>query len=205
MTAFVIIRHGESEANLYRRHAGQQDVPLSPLGHAQAACMAEYVAKHFRIDAIYSSDLSRARDTARPLAERLGLPIRERSDLREISVGNWQGRPFDEVAAKEPALYASYHAAPGLFTFPGGESFAALAARGARAFAAMAAENEGKTVAVATHGGLIRTLCCTWQGWPLSRYGELAPFSNTSLTVIRYDGGQVELLRVNDTAHLQTL
>ena len=97
---------------------------------------------------------------------------------------------------------AAYRAAPGQFAFPGGESYAALQARGLRALREIAAENEGRTVAIFTHGGLIRTLLCVWYGLPLSRLQELSVPPNTAITTVVYENGAFSVHEEASVAHL---
>lgn len=108
MTRLIIVRHGESLYNLERRYTGQTDVPLTEKGITQAKITAEYVLKNYKIDTVYSSDLSRAVDTARPVAEPLGHTIKTDPRLREIFAGRWQGLLFSEVKEVYKEEYELY-------------------------------------------------------------------------------------------------
>ena len=89
-TTFIIVRHGQSEANVKAYFAGRTvDSPLTELGHKQAEIMSEYVLKKYKIDAVYSSTLSRAVNTARTVADKLGLKVNEDGRLNEIDGGLW--------------------------------------------------------------------------------------------------------------------
>ena len=97
MTKILIIRHGQSENNKEAKYTGHLDVSLSSEGRAQAEALAQYLEKNYKIDAIFSSDLKRAADTIAPYAEKMGIEIKKDADFREVSVGRWQGKTFEEV------------------------------------------------------------------------------------------------------------
>lgn len=88
MANVILVRYGESVANGKGFFAGQLDIPLSDKGRQQANCVADYIAKKYQVDRIYSSDLSRAYDTAKPIAERVGLMLKSEKMLREICSGD---------------------------------------------------------------------------------------------------------------------
>jgi broad specificity phosphatase PhoE len=101
-TRILLARHGETEWNRLGRWQGHADPPLNDLGRRQAEILAEQLAGD-TVSAVYSSDLRRARETARIVAERIGLPVTEDSALREIDVGSWSGLTRDEVRERFPA------------------------------------------------------------------------------------------------------
>ena len=121
----LLARHGETEWNRDRRFQGQRDVPLSDTGREQAHVLAEQAAREERpIAALYTSPLSRAAETAKVVGERLGLAPRADDRLKEVDVGDWEGRLKDDVEAEDPEAWAAFRAAGDEFRFPGGESFA---------------------------------------------------------------------------------
>ena len=97
MVTLLLLRHGYSVYNKAKRFTGQQDIPLDTVGVLQAQSAAKYLTENYAINAVYSSDLCRAVDTARPTAERLGLPIHTDAALRELAMGVWEGMLFDDV------------------------------------------------------------------------------------------------------------
>ncbi|MBQ8508557.1 MAG: histidine phosphatase family protein [Clostridia bacterium] len=202
MVTFILIRHGFSQFNKERRFTGQCDVPLDEVGVQQAKQTAAYVAKNFKIDAIYSSDLSRAYQTAKPLADALGLEIQTSRALRERDVGYWQGLTFDEVRERYPEGFAFYSANIGESRCGDGENFAEVRRRISAELDRIAAENDGRTVVIASHGGAIRALLCEWQHIPLEEMADMPNVPNASVTVAEYDHGNVKLLRVGDNGHL---
>ena len=107
MTTVHLARHGESDWNAAGRWQGHADRPLTDLGRRQAAELAERLAD-VRLDAVYSSDLRRARETAEPVAERQGLEVRALPALREVDVGGWSGLSRPEVARRFPEAFARW-------------------------------------------------------------------------------------------------
>lgn len=205
MTTLLVVRHGLSATNKAKVFTGQFDAPLDPLGHRQAACTAEYLSETYQIDAIYSSDLSRAMDTARPTAEKFGLPIHAVPEIRELDVGHWQHLSHTEVEKRYPEEYRQWKLNPGYVQFPGGESYAMMQKRCENAFDRIAAENDGKTVVVFTHGGVLRALVCGWLGYEMSKAHELPLAANASITVVRYKNGRAEVVTMGYDEHLAAL
>jgi broad specificity phosphatase PhoE len=107
MLHLMLVRHGESEWNAQRRYQGQSDVPLSALGRRQAELIAERLAGG-KIDAVYASDLARAWETARPIAEKNGLKVISEPRLRELKFGVLEGLTFDEAQAHYPEMMAAW-------------------------------------------------------------------------------------------------
>ncbi len=193
MTELIFVRHGFSEGNQSHRFSGQRDFPLTAAGHRQAQELAKYLLSAFTVNTICASDLCRATDTVRPLAEALSLPVQPMKELREVDVGLWEGVLRDEVGRRYPENYATYLTTPGLARFDGGESFAELRERALAAVERIVAQNEGKTVVIATHGGLIRALRTLWEDIPLEQMQRIPQVANASITVVRYEGGRASL------------
>ncbi len=202
MTELIFVRHGYSEGNKDHRFSGQRDFPLDGAGRRQALEVAEHLRRAFSVDAIYASDLCRACDTVRPLAEALSLPIRTMAALREVDVGLWEGVLREDVERQYPETYGLYMGKPGLVRFDGGESFAEVRARAFDAVREIVAEHEGGTVVVATHGGVIRALRTLWQEIPLERMEEIPHVPNASVTVVRYEGEVATLIVAGSCDHL---
>lgn len=202
MVKFIIVRHGFSLGNKEGRFTGQLDVSLDEIGFAQAESVAKYILDNFKIDVIYSSELSRAYDTALPVAKALGLEVNKRKGLNEVDVGLWQGKLIDDVEKEFPESFALYKSSPGLSRFDGGESYAELRERVVAEFHKLAQENDGKTVLVAAHGGVIRNLLAAWLDIPGERIKEVPRAANASITIAEYEGGKAELKLIGYTDHL---
>ncbi|MBQ6708748.1 MAG: histidine phosphatase family protein [Clostridia bacterium] len=199
---FIIIRHGYSKGNKEKRFSGQMDVELDEVGYSQAAATAEYVSKNFHIDAIYSSDLSRAYETVKPIAEALGMEIHKCKDLREADVGNWQGKLVEEVKKEYPESFAFYKESPGFAKIGGAESYADVINRARKAIEKIAEENEGKTILIGTHGGVIRSLRVAWEDNPPEKIKEIPHVPNSSVSVAEYKNGVLEWLSIGYDNHL---
>ncbi|MGN6187692.1 MAG: histidine phosphatase family protein [Conexibacter sp.] len=158
----LLARHGETDDNVPPyRFQGQRDTPLNEVGREQARELAERVAAlDPPVASLWSSDLSRARETAEIVGARIGLTPRLDARLREGWRGEWEGFLFDEIAARDPERYAAWRSpnAEVGFHFPGGET---LAQQQARVLECLRAIAVGPLPALAVcHGGSIRTVLC---------------------------------------------
>ena len=154
MTRILLARHGETDWNRVGRWQGHADLPLNDAGRTQAAELAERLAGD-GIAAIYSSDLMRASQTARVVADRLGLAVVEDAGLREIDVGSWSGLTRAEVEQRFPEGYARWL---GGEIGHDGETREELTERVVGAVEQIAAEHPEGTILVVTHGGAIRAI-----------------------------------------------
>ncbi len=157
VTTLFLIRHTEPAGWAKGLCHGALDVPLSDDGEIHARRIGDHLGG-MRIDAVYSSPLSRAVATASAVASPHGLEPMLREDLREIDFGVFEGRTFDEIAASHPDVYAKWMREPTSVRFPGGESFAGLSERAMREITRIRREHEGGSVSVVTHGGVIRAV-----------------------------------------------
>ena len=198
----VFVRHGQSEANISGIFAGQTDVPLSPSGRKQAEELKVFLLEHYTIDAVCSSDLSRAYHTVLPTAEVLGLPIEKDIFLREIDGGLWEGRNIEEIARTYPEEYALWHSNIGMSRCPGGESVCELQARGIAETERIAEKHRGQTVLVATHAGFLRAMQCYWEGRLPEEMKDIPWIPNASVTEVEYRNGKPHIVRLGDVSFL---
>ena len=152
MARLCIVRHGETAWNAERRVQGQLDVPLNATGLAQAEAIARALARE-KFDAIYSSDLARALQTAQPVAVRLGLDIIQEKDLRERHYGIFQKHTYAEVKVLFAEDYARFLERDPEFDFRTGESLRDFAKRSVAVIQKIA--NKGNNIAIFTHGGVL--------------------------------------------------
>ncbi|MBQ8642465.1 MAG: histidine phosphatase family protein [Clostridia bacterium] len=210
MTKFLFIRHGESEGNLYELFTGQGDRPLTEKGRKQAAATAEYIAAHYRYssrnhslaDTVYASDLSRAFDTGKAAADRLGLPITPEPGLREILAGEWEGVHFRDLPEKFSEDYALWMHDIGKSRCTGGESVAELGERVYRTVLAIAEANPDRTVLIATHATPIRTLQCRFAGVGLDAMQQIPWVPNASVTEADFEDGVWIPRMIGEAGHL---
>jgi uncharacterized phosphatase len=146
-TTILLARHGETDWNLGRRVQGQSDTPLNETGRAQARTLAEELAGE-RIDAVYSSDLVRAHETARIVAEPRGLGVTALPDLREKNFGTWEGLTDDEILVRFPDARTG--------PWGDGEATEDVARRVVAALLRIAESHPGGQVLVVSHGGPLR-------------------------------------------------
>jgi XTP/dITP diphosphohydrolase len=156
-TSFLLIRHAESVWNAQERWQGHGDPPLSERGIAQAEALGRVLAEE-RADALISSDLTRARQTAVILGRALGLEPRCDARLRELDVGRWVGLTRREIEACDAEALERFEAEDPDLCAGGGESRAQIRARVRRAFRELARELPGARLVVVTHLGVVRAL-----------------------------------------------
>lgn len=185
MTTLIFVRHGQSTSNLLRVFAGQMDFELTELGLRQAEKVAAFLKRNFVVDTIYASDLKRAMQTAAFAAALYGLEIIPTSDLRERSMGVWEGKTNREIAEQFPDLYRRWISRDGSHP-EGGENLEEYRARTRRAQQCIIEENKGKTVVVYTHAGIINALADDWKK-TLPELCEIAVFENSSITALEFD------------------
>lgn len=201
-TKLYLVRHGETAWNANGRFQGHSDVPLSNLGRQQAEKLALSL-KQTKIDAFYSSDLSRAMETAKIAAKEHGGQVNYLPDLREINFGVWEGLTLDQISQNYGNLNVRWRANPLDTKIPQGEKLLDVAVRCQRAINEIINQHAGETVLVASHGGVIRILVANALGFDLNHFWKLR-LDNVSLTILEYYGQQKAILELfNDTCHLK--
>ena len=205
MTRLLIIRHGQSKANLDGIFVGHINSPLSDLGLQQAELTADYIVSNYHVDAVYASDLDRAFYTGKRVADRLGLPITADAQLREIFAGDWENVKFDDLSQHYGAPYQVWLKDIGNAQCPNGESVAQLQSRFVGALRRIAESNDGKTVVVATHATPIRTFMTHCAGCDIGQMHNIPWVSNASVTVAEYDGNAFSITVPGYDAHLGNL
>lgn len=204
MTTIYLIRHAEAEGNLYRIAQGQDDSALTDRGWRQVRALERRFAG-VPIDAVYTSDLYRACATASALYLPRGLTPRRRRDLREIHVGVWERKTWGEIARRWPDQMEYFSRQMHRWHMEGAETPAQVLERALRAVEEIAAENEGKTVAVFSHGYVIRLLLAHLQGISLQDTGVKTPTGdNTAVSLLEAKNGALRVVFRDDNSHLLT-
>jgi len=201
MSQLLLVRHGATAFNQERRWQGQHDSPLTAEGRAEARALAARVAAA-EPEAIYSSDLPRARETAAAIAELTGLDPAFDARWREVDVGEWLGLTPEEVQEHHPDGYARWLA--GGTGWEQGESYPEMAARGLAAAREVAAAHAGaeRPVVCVTHGGVIRAIVMHVLGMPPGARRILATGSTATITEIDATEPVWRLRSFNDSGHL---
>ena len=197
MTTLYLIRHAEAEGNIYRRLHGQYNSRLTPNGLRQVAALAERF-RGIPIDAVYTSDLCRTRQTAEAICGPKHLTPNLDARLREVDAGAWENRTFGDLARTEPEALVHFIRQPEQWIAPGAETYAQYADRFAEALRAIAEANDGRTVAVFSHG-------CVMSGGLHHLLGiphNAAKCDNTGVSLLRFKNGLFTPEFLYDNSHL---
>lgn len=200
MTKLILIRHGQTVWNHELRYQGQTDVALTEEGYRQARLMTNRL-KTEKIDAIYASDLSRALETAKIVAEGWSVSVQSLPELREINFGVWEGLTYKEIAERYPDLVKVWFSNPSQVRIPNGEMFAELQDRAYGAIKSLLAKHPDQTILVASHGATIRMIICGILGMELDRAWQIRQ-DNTAVNIIDFYDGQGIIRVLNDIHHL---
>ena len=201
MTEIYLIRHTQTEGNRFRMFQGFWDGEVSRRGFCQIEALAQRFAD-IPVDAVYSSDLTRAMLTAEAAARRDRLPIRTERALRELNVGPWEQQFFGNVAHETPELTDRFMYDAENWFLDGAETFGQVRVRALRALEEIARENDGKTVAVVSHGVTIRCMLSGITGIPLTDVERLPIFRNTAVSRLIWDGERFLIDFLNDDSHV---
>ena len=201
MTRIIMIRHGFSVANDLHLFAGHSDFPLTDIGRKQAEMCAEALRDE-KIDAIYSSDISRAYDTAKPIAASHSLEIIIHKGLREIYAGEWEGQSFDELNEKYAEGFGIWKTDLGHAHPNGGESIAELFDRIIATVNEIARENEGKTVCLTTHATPVRAVTVASMGGSAADMSRIGWTPNAAISLFEYEDGKISAVYTDRADHL---
>jgi probable phosphoglycerate mutase len=199
LTEVYLIRHAEALGNYYRRVQGHWDMPLLKGSKAQLLSLEERFRGVY-IDEIYSSDLIRAVDTAKALAEPRGLPIQKTAELRELSMGAWESRSWPYLRYADFEQAELFRINPLNWAPEGAENYRDAALRLKGFLLSMAEQKPGKTIAAFTHGALVRSYLCLYMGESIDF--SIPHGANTSVTRLLVKDGVITVDYYNDDAHL---
>ena len=202
-TRIIAVRHGETAWNADTRIQGQRDIPLNEKGQWQARRAAQVLVHADEpLAAIYSSDLARARDTARSIAQAYGLPVGTDPRLRERGFGAFEGKTFVELEQQFPLDTARWRVRDPAWAPPGGETLVMLGARVRVAINELAQRHLGEQIVLVAHGGVLDMLyrIATGQGVDAPRTWELG---NASINRLLWSPQGLGLVGWSDTRHLE--
>ena len=193
MTTLLLVRHGETDWNSERRWQGHADRPLNERGREQARVLGAELAGR-RIDAIYSSDLLRARETAEIVAAELRLELRVDPGLREVDVGSWSGLAHGEIEASDPDGFRRWQ--EGGKGWEHGESYEEMGERVVATVLEIAAAHPDETLVVVSHGGSIRACRAAAAGldYGQSRVAGIGSTENCAVVELRAAKGSLTVL-----------
>lgn len=205
-TVIFLLRHGQSVGNAKNEFLGHTDKDMSELGYAQAARTAEFLA-YERIDAVYSSDLMRAYNTALPHAVMRNMKVNKSSSLRELHAGCWEDRRIEDIISEYPHEFIDVWTANfGISTPPGGEGVMNAAERIYAEILKIAKENEGKSILIGCHAAAIRAFWGKLTGTAPEALADAYGFpENASVSVVYFDGKALVPGEYSHSAHLADL
>ncbi|MDQ3762079.1 MAG: bifunctional RNase H/acid phosphatase [Actinomycetota bacterium] len=200
-TRLLLLRHGQTERSAQGRYSGRADLPLTDLGERQAAAAAARLASTEGVAAVVSSPMLRARQTAKPVADALGVPLNVHDGLIETDFGAWEGLTFAEARARDPDLHTRWLTDTSVAT-PGGESMDAVHRRVRRVRDQLIAEHGAATLVVVSHITPIKALLRMALDVGPSLLYRLH-LDVASLSVVDfYPDGPATVRLVNDTSYL---
>ncbi|OEF99187.1 hypothetical protein BHF71_09745 [Vulcanibacillus modesticaldus] len=202
-TTIYMIRHGETDWNRERRYQGQQDIPLNKIGELQAKRLAKRIFDDgIRLNAIYSSDLIRAKATAQKIADQFGLNVHTHIGLRERNFGRLEGIKLDELKAKHPEVDMRNIEHIGAY---GVEPYDVFKSRIYKAVLDLCKKHINEDIVIVSHGAAINAFLHEISG------GSLGPgrtrIVNTGITTITFDLLKLtwNIKEINDQSHLEVI
>jgi probable phosphoglycerate mutase len=208
MTEILLIRHGETAWNAIKKLQGHLDIPLNAEGTRQAKALAAAL-QHEKLDAIFSSDLQRALQTAGEIARLQGVSTRIDVNLRERCFGGFEGMLYSELPLRYPEAYAIWRSHEPDSNFPAsaanniGESIRQFQLRTISAITHHARQFEGKKIAIVAHGGVLECAYRAAKDLPLHAPREITIY-NASINRFKWDGASLSLIQWGDISHLET-
>jgi len=198
----ILVRHGETEANVLQVWHGALDAPLTQRGQRQVEAAARGVAdlsRRYPIDRFYVSPLARTKSTAAAIADAIDMTPVVHEGLREFDLGEWEGRTFQDLRESED-LWGRWDKDPA-FAPPQGESPTSFNQRVVQTVQTLAEKHPGETLLLVTHGGVICNVLATWVGDGPQDW-QLWDAHNCAISVLQWDGEKWHALLVNDISHL---
>jgi broad specificity phosphatase PhoE len=202
MTQIILARHGETAWNVEKVFRGRADVSLDEVGVTQAELLGKYLS-NWELEAIYSSPLRRALDTANIIGRHHKVAPVVAEGLTDIDYGGWQSLSEREVNRLYPTLLNEWHSYPHKVTMPGGESLEDVRRRAVEVVDDIPTKHNGNVLLV-SHRVVIKVLVCHLLGLGNSQFWNVRQ-DVCGVTVFDYTDGRLVLTRHNDTSHLREL
>ncbi|MBN1254949.1 MAG: histidine phosphatase family protein [Deltaproteobacteria bacterium] len=201
MTTLFLVRHGRTGWNKEQIFRGSKDVPLDEVGRAEARLVGERL-KGEEIKAVYSSPLSRAKETAQAIAQFYNLEVQSLEGLVDLHFGEWEGLSREEVEKRYPDLYQQWEQEPHRVIFPGGEGLAAVTSRAMKAVEDIIKRHPQEGVALVSHRVVLKVLICALLGLDNSHFWNIAQ-DTTAINCFHHRNGTWICNFLNDTCHLK--
>lgn len=201
-TTIYLIRHGECAGNREGLFRGRFDFPLNDVGLKQARWLAQEL-REVAFDAIYTSPLKRAWETAETLSAERGFEPEVQEGLNNIDLGEWEGKPKKEIAENFPREFRLWRTEPEKLAMEGAETLAQVQNRAVKVLVRLVGEHPGETIAVVTHRAVIKPLVAGILGLPEPYFWKLHP-ETASYSVIEHTPERgFSLFMLNQTKHLE--
>ena len=203
MTSIYLVRHGQTAWNKEEVFRGRTDIPLNETGLKEAAMAADYF-RPLQLDAIYSSPLARAWQTAQEIAKHHTLQVQPLAGLIDMSFGSWEGRPLKEVRENDRERYRLWAEEPHRVEFPGGETLEQVRARAMAALESVIEKHPEKTVILVSHRVINKVLLCAVLGLDNSHFWQLAQ-DTTAINLIKCKNENYILSLMNESCHVKAI
>ena len=204
ITSVYLVRHGQTAWNKDETFRGRTDIPLDETGLKEAALAGEYF-KPLPLQAVYSSPLSRAWQTAQQIAKTHNLGVQPLDGLVDMSFGNWEGRSLKEVMGTDEKRYRQWREEPHLLMLPGGETLDEVRKRAMGDLEEVIRKHPGETVVLVSHRVINKVLICGILGLDNSHFWQITQ-DTTAINLLQVrEGGKYLLSLMNDTCHLKPL
>ncbi len=197
----VLVRHGQTAWNVEEIFRGRADIPLNETGKKQADLLADFLSTP-PVEAVYSSPLRRAYDTALAVARPHGIQVQVSEGLNDLDFGEWEGKKVEEVKERYPDLYALWMSHPEQIRPPGGEKLYEIKERALAVVRAAVDTHEGRVVMV-SHRVVIKLLTLALMGLDESRFWNIV-VDTCGVTTFRASKRRYVLIRHNDNSFLRT-
>jgi len=203
LTKIYLIRHAESEGNLYRRANGHYNGLVTDKGYRQIELLKNRFLEE-KIEAVYSSDLIRTVETAKALSEPRNFEINKTEELREVCLGTWEDQPWGEIGYSDHEMNINFNHDPANWHVSGCESYGNVGKRMLTYITETAKNHDGQTIAMFSHGFAIRTLLCLLKEIPSHETEKMPYCDNTAVTLLTYDNNELKIGFAGDNTHLGT-
>lgn len=201
MTKIYLIRHAESEGNIYRRAHGHYNGLITNKGYKQIELLGKRLAGE-QIDAVYSSDLSRTCTTATAISEPRDLQINTTDMLREVGMGEWEDTAWGDIEYKYREMNNNFSHNPAQWSVKGSEPYENVKARMSYFITETAKLHDGECIAFFSHGFAIRALICHLEGVASHETDKVPYYDNTAVMLLTYDNGKLTIKQHGDSSHL---
>jgi phosphoserine phosphatase len=203
MTSVYLIRHGQTAWNKEEIFRGRSDVALNTMGFREAELVGDYL-KGKDIHVIYSSPLSRAKETAGRIAQVFNLKVQTLGGITDMSFGKWEGRSLKEVQSYDKEIYLQWRDKPHMVRIPGGETLDEVRVRAMVTLGEVIQNHQGKNVVLVSHRVVNKVIICGILGIDNSHFWQIGQ-GTAAINLIQFREGKYVLSLLNESCHLKSL